>query len=192
MSDQRIGTRTVYRTADTLPHGATRQAVGSAHLVSERRRRRPAGAGTPTGRRGPLSVAGELAVGRPVRTGRLRTEPLDLVLLVVGEVALEPEPLRVAFVGEDVGSDAIEEPPVVADHHGAAGELEQPTLEAGQRLDVEVVGRLVEQQQVAALLEGQGEVEPVALATGEDSGRLLLVRAFEPERGDVGPRRHLD
>src|SRR3954464_13211240 len=124
MSDQRIGTRTVYRTADTLPHGATRQAVGSAHLVSGDVDGRPEQELRPAVVDRGLSVAGELAVGRPVRTGRLRTEPLDLVLLVVGEVALEPEPLRVAFVGEDVGRDTVEEPPVVADHHGTAGELE--------------------------------------------------------------------
>ena len=36
------------------------------------------------------------------------------------------------------------------DHHGAAGEVEERVLERAQRVDVEVVGRLVEQQQVAA------------------------------------------
>jgi hypothetical protein len=45
---------------------------------------------------------------------------------------------------------------------------------------------LVEQQQVAALLEGQREVEPVALTTGEHAGHLLLVRALEAELRDVG------
>src|SRR5690606_12744771 len=46
--------------------------------------------------------------------------------------------------------------------------------------------RLVEQEQVAALLEGEREVEAVALTAGEHAGRLLLVRALEPELGDVG------
>ena len=45
---------------------------------------------------------------------------------------------------------------------------------------------------VAADLQRQRQVEPVALAAGEHLGRLLLVRALEAERGDVGPRRHLD
>src|SRR3712207_8048083 len=57
--------------------------------------------------------------------------------------------------------------------------LQQRALQAGERLDVEVVGRLVEQQQVAALLEGQREVQPVALTPGQDPGRLLLVRSEE-------------
>src|SRR3954466_10638243 len=151
MSDQRMGTCTVCLTAATLPYGCRERATP------------PAAAG---------SVAGELAVGGPVRARRVGTQPLDLVLLVVGEVALEPEPLGLALVGEDVGRDPVEEPPVVADHDGAAGELEQRALQAGQRLDIEVVGRLVEEQQVAALLEGQGEVEPVALPAGEHAGPL--------------------
>src|SRR3954469_8670568 len=167
MSDQRIGTATVCLTADTLPYGRRGCAVTSSASPVR-------------------SVAGELAVRRPVRAGGLDAEPLDLVLLVVLEVALEPEPLRVALVGEDVRRHPVEEPAVVADDHGAARELQQRALQTGQRLDVQVVRRLVEEQQVAALLEGQGKVETVPLATGQDAGRLLLVGALEAERGDVG------
>src|SRR6185312_4418801 len=79
------------------------------------------------------SVAGELAVGHPVRAGRVGTEPLDLVRLIGLEVALEPVPLGgvlvVALVGEDVRRDPVEEPPVVTDDHRAARELEQRVLE---------------------------------------------------------------
>ena len=89
-------------------------------------------------------------------------------------------------------ADAVEEPPVVRGDHGAAGEVQQRVLERRQRLDVEVVGRLVEQQQVAAHLQRQREVEPVALTTGEDAGLLLLVGALEAERRDVGARVHLE
>src|SRR5215218_4590397 len=49
------------------------------------------------------SAAGELAVGGAVRTRRLRAEPLDLVLLVRLEVALEPVPARGVLVGALVG-----------------------------------------------------------------------------------------
>src|SRR5262245_4821763 len=142
------------------------------------------------------SVASEPAVGDPVRACCLGTEPLHLVGLVVGEVAFVPEPLRRVLVGalpgQDVGRDPVEEPPVVGYDDGAAGELQQRVFERLQGLDVEVVGRLVEQQQVAADLEGQGEVEPVALAAGQHADRLLLIGTFEAERGDVGPARHLE
>ncbi len=91
-------------------------------------------------------------------------QPAHLVGLVVLEVALEPFDVAVALEGEDVGGDAVEEPAVVADDHGAAGEILQRLLERAQRLDVEVVGRLVEQQQVGARAQHLGEMHAVALA----------------------------
>src|SRR5688500_18815972 len=111
MSAQRMGTCTVCLTVDTLPYGCRERAV----ILSAPR--------------APPLVAGELAVRGAVRAGRLDAEPLDLVLLVVLEVALEPEPLGLALVGEDVRRHAVEEPAVVAHDHGAAGELQQRALE---------------------------------------------------------------
>ena len=102
--------------------------------------------------------------------------------LVLGEVALEPAHDRVALEGEHVGRDAVEEPAIVADDHGAAGELLEAVLEGAQRVDVEVVGGLVEQQHVAALLEHLGQVDAVALAAREHADLLLLVAALEVER----------
>jgi hypothetical protein len=87
---------------------------------------------------------------------------------------------------EDVGGDAVEEPAIVADDDGAAGEGEQRVLEVAQGVDVEVVGRLVEQQQVAALFDQLGEVDAVALAAGQHADLLLLVGAVEVELADVG------
>ena len=75
--------------------------------------------------------------------------------------------------------------------HGAAGEVEQRLLERAQRVDVEVVGRLVEQQQVAAALQQLGEVHAVALAARERADLALLLRALEVEPRDVGARRDL-
>ncbi len=39
-------------------------------------------------------------------------------------VALEPDNLAVAFEGHDVRGDAVEDPAVVADHHGAAAKVQ--------------------------------------------------------------------
>jgi hypothetical protein len=52
----------------------------------------------------------------------------------------------------------------VGDDHGAARERKERLLERAQGVDVEVVGRLVEQQQVAAAAQQLGEVQPVAFA----------------------------
>ena len=66
--------------------------------------------------------------------------------------------------------------------------LAQRILQRAQRVDVEIVGRLVEQQQVAAALQQLGEVDPVAFAARELADVLLLVGAAEVELGQVGAR----
>jgi hypothetical protein len=68
------------------------------------------------------------------------------------------------------------------------GELLQRLFERLQRLDVQVVGGLVEQDQVAGLGEGLGQVHAVALTAREQSHLLLLVAALEVEGADVGAR----
>ena len=72
-------------------------------------------------------------MGGAVRAGGFGAEPGDLVGLVVGEVALVPEPLRlirvVALPGQDVGDHPVQEPAIVGDHHGAAGEVQQRVLQ---------------------------------------------------------------
>ena len=74
--------------------------------------------------------------------------------------------------------------------HGAAGKVDQGLLQDPHRVDVEVVGRLVQQDQVAAAAEHLGQVDAVPLAAGALADLLLLLRAAEVEAGDVGPRVH--
>ena len=56
--------------------------------------------------------------------------------------------LRIALESEDVRSHAIEEPAIVRDDDGASGEILQRFLQRPQGVDVEIVRRLVEQQNV--------------------------------------------
>ena len=91
----------------------------------------------------------QLPVLDPVRLIGFGAEPALAIGFVVLVVALEPHHLAVAFERQDVRRDAVEEPAIVADDDGAAGERQQRLFERAQRVDVEVVGRLVEQQQVA-------------------------------------------
>ena len=86
----------------------------------------------------------------PFRFERIRPQPLFLVLFIVLEVALEPLHVGFAFEGEDVGADAVEEEAVVADDHGATGEVDEGVFERSERFDVEVVGRLIKEKDVAA------------------------------------------
>ncbi len=107
------------------------------------------------------------------------------MLLVGLEVALEPAHLRIALEREHVGGDAVKEPAVVGDDHRAAGERLERVLERAQRIHVEIVRGLIEQQQVAAAAQELGEVHAVSLASGERPDARLLVCALEVEAGGV-------
>ncbi len=61
--------------------------------------------------------------------------------------------MAVALKREDVGCDAVEEPAVMADDHGAAGVILQRFFERAQGFHVEIVVWLVEQQDIRALLQ---------------------------------------
>lgn len=129
-----------------------------------------------------LLVARQLAVDT-MRLGCVLAQALDTVGLIGLKVALEPIPVARILVGalprQNVRGDAVQEHAVVANDHRAARELEQRRFERGQRLDVEVVRGLVEEQQVAALLERERQVQTIALTTGEYASTLLLVLALK-------------
>src|SRR5438067_1793488 len=140
---------------------------------------------------GPPGLSRQPAIFDAMRLIGGRAEAAFLVSFVVLIVALEPDHLAVAFEREHMRRDPIEEPPIVADQHGAAGEIQQRFLERAQRVDVEIVGRLVEQQEVAALLQQLREVDAVALAARERPDSSLLARALEVEPRHVRARRDL-
>ena len=73
--------------------------------------------------------SGELLVLDPVGLVGGGAELLVPVLLVFGEVPLEPSHLAVPFERQDVRGDAVEEPAVVGDHDRAAGERLQAGFE---------------------------------------------------------------
>ena len=58
--------------------------------------------------------------------------------------------VAVPFEGQDVRGDAVEEPAIVADDDHAAGEVQDRFFQGPQRVDVEIVGRFVEQQHVGS------------------------------------------
>ena len=110
-----------------------------------------------------------------------------------------PDPGRVA--GTEVGpvqhdhvlDRALEERPVVADHHQRARPRIEQVLEGAERVEVEVVGRLVQQQDVRALAEDEGELQPAPLPTRQQAHRRPLHVRAEPQAlqqrgvGPVGP-----
>ncbi len=74
--------------------------------------------------------------------------------------------------------------------HERAGEFGEAFLEHFQRRDVEVVGGLVEQQEIGGLEHEPGDVHAGALATREPRHRQReLIR---PEEEALGPGGHVE
>ncbi len=65
------------------------------------------------------------------------------------------------------GDDGIEKGPVVRDEQHRSVVLPQESLQPGQGIEVEVVGRFVEQQQIRFAGEQCCQTGPCFLATGE-------------------------
>ena len=107
---------------------------------------------------------GEFLVFQPVRDDGIDPEPPLLVFLVIGEIAFEPFDVAVALESEHVRRNAVEEQAVMADDDGAAGEILERIFERAQRIDVEIVGRLVEQEHVGAGLQHLRQMHAVPLA----------------------------
>ena len=84
---------------------------------------------------------------RPVGGGAQALMVIGLVHLVV---PFAPVDAAVPLEREDMRGDAIEEPAVVADDHGTAAKVLEPFFERSQGLDVEIVRRFVEQQEIAS------------------------------------------
>src|SRR6185436_20542465 len=93
---------------------------------------------------GRMRVSGdELPVFYAMRLLGFHAEALAAIGLVVLVVALEPHDAALALECEHVCGDAVQEPAIVADHDGTAGEADERLLERAERVDVEVVRRLV-------------------------------------------------
>ena len=103
-----------------------------------------------------------------------------------GSAATVPSPMSEAVDGRD----PLEEVAVVADDDERAGPAVEQVLERVERVDVEVVGRLVEQDDVGLAHEQPQDLQPAALAAGQVADARPLRVAGEAEA--VGQRRGAD
>ncbi len=134
-----------------------------------------------------LHVA-DLALLAHEQRGLLR-ELGGALLLELRVVAAIRRCLAVLDVDDAIG-DAVEELAIVGDEQQRAGVLAQPRLEPQDGVEVEMVGGLVEQQQVGAAHERARHVEAHAPAAGELGHGARLVGHAEAEavhqRGGAG------
>ncbi len=85
-----------------------------------------------------------------MRTSSFFAEALLAVFLIGLEVAFEPIPTTRLLIRslprKNVRSDAIEKHPVMADNNRATRKLKERRLQAGERLNIQIIGRLVKKQ----------------------------------------------
>ena len=108
---------------------------------------------------------------------------VGLALLQVGLPA-EVVDVQHAAVGvevEDLVDHGVEQLGVVADHHQAAAEGPQVVAQPADRVRVQVVGRLVQQQRVRAAEQDPGQLDPPPLAARQRAQRLLQHLLRQPE-----------
>ena len=121
-----------------------------------------------------------LAIGRlSIRTRRL---PL-------GDVGVEDRSAH-PVQGEDRGGDSIQKKSVPRDQHQRARELGQTLLQYLQRRDVQIVGRLVQEQEVRRFEHQPSDADARPLPAGEPAHRRLEL--LGPEEEPLGPRDHVD
>src|SRR6059058_3237508 len=75
--------------------------------------------------------------------------------------------MALAFESENRGANAIQKIAIMTDHDDAAAEGDERFLEQAQRSEIEIVGRFVEHQNVAAALQDFCEQHPAAFAAAE-------------------------
>ena len=104
---------------------------------------------------------------------------LDDVLVVAERVADELAVLEL----DDLAADRADEGAVVRDQHERPRVLGEEGLEPLDRGEVEVVGRLVEQQQIGLAHEHLGQLQPAALAARQRVDRAREIALGEPDVG---------
>ena len=120
----------------------------------------------------------KLLILHPRRLDAVGPKPAHFVRLISLKIPLEPFDMGVAFKGQDVGAEAVQKEPVVADDHRAAGEVFDGAFEGLQGFDVQIVGGFVQQQHVAAGAEQFGQMDAVAFASRKQADSLLLDRCL--------------
>src|SRR5690606_21320128 len=132
----------------------------------------------------------ERFVAQSTGLGCLYAQSLSVVGFIFLIVALEEHDLGIAFERQNVRGDAVEEPTVVTDDQHGAGEFEQGILQGAEGFNVEIVGRFVQQQHIAALDQGARQMQAAAFPTGQLPDALVLIGATKVEAAQIGSRCH--
>ena len=80
----------------------------------------------------------------------------------------------------------VEKPAVVRDNQRRSSEPFEGILQGPQGVHVQIIARLVQQEHIGAGFQHLGQVDAIALATGERADFLLLIRSGQIEARHIG------
>ena len=124
----------------------------------------------------------QLAILNPMRLIRVNSQPRFSVGFIRRVISFEPATLLspsnarmcVAMRSRNQRSWLMID--------GAAGEVFQGLFQRADRVHIQIVGRLVEQQHIGALLEHAGQVDAIAFAAGEGADFVCWSVPEKPKR----------
>ena len=76
------------------------------------------------------------------------TQTFSALFFIGCKVAFAPMDIPVTFEGEDMRRQTIKEPAIVANNNRTAGVVRDRFFESSKRIDIEIVRRLVQQQDI--------------------------------------------
>ena len=83
-------------------------------------------------------------------------------------------------------TDTVEEPAVVGNDNCTAGKVLQSLFECSKRVYINIVSRLVEQQNIGFGFQRECQVQAVAFSSREYTAEFFLVSTREIEFGEIG------
>ena len=110
------------------------------------------------------------------------------VCFVLRIISVKVDDFAISFKGEDMRGNAVEEPAVVRDDHGASAKIFKCVFHGAHCVHVEVICRFVQQYDIGTFFEDAREVNAVALAARELTNGFLLVGSGEVKAREIGTR----
>ena len=82
------------------------------------------------------------------------------------------EDFAVAFESQNVRRHTVKEPAIMTDHHHATDKAFHAVFKRTHRVDVDVIGRLIEQDDIGALLQHARQMHAITLSARKISNDL--------------------
>ena len=113
-------------------------------------------------------------------------KPLATFPFVGLKIAVAPVDVAIPLERQDMRCQTVEKPAVVAHHDRTAGKIGDRLFQCPQRIDVDVVGRFVQQQHVRSASQQFGQGAPDSAPRRRGPRLFSAGRSREIEPRDVG------